>query len=165
MIQKPFSIIFNLSKLIILSSDINMCSGIEIDKKEYTEVGFFGPIAGVHYGYKDKTIQSLKFWTCKDDPKTEFAQPDTQSRERESSSGAIVLPREAEEEKKSAEIAGIVWWQFFIYVGGGLIVLILLILVCLYFCSGEASNLGKSKVDKTIELPEKKMSQLNSKDV
>ena len=163
MIQKPFSITFNLSKLIILLSDINMCSGIEIDKNKFTEVYFKGPIAGVHYGYKDKTIQSLKFWTCKDDPKTEFAQPDTQSRERESSSGAIVLPREVEEEKKSAEIAGIVWWQFLIYVGGGLIVVILLILVCLYFCSGEASNLGKSKVDKTIELPEQKISKLNSK--
>ena len=56
MIQKPLSITFNLSKLIILLSDINMCSGIEIDKNKFTEVYFKGPIAGVHYGYKDKTI-------------------------------------------------------------------------------------------------------------
>ena len=58
----------------MFSHNFYIYSGVELDQtSQYTEVEFTGPIAGVHYGYKDKTIQALKFWTCKDDPNTEFS--------------------------------------------------------------------------------------------
>ena len=75
-----------------------------------------------------------------------------------------MLPREEKEEERAAEIAGVVWWQFLIYIGAALIVLILLIFICLFFCSGEAQNLGKRKSDKVIEMPEQKIAKFSSKD-
>ena len=72
------------------------------------------------------------------------------------------MPREVEEEEEVAEIAGVVWWKFLSYIGAGLIVLILLIFVCLYFCSGEGQNLGKSSRDKVIQMPEQKIAKINA---
>ena len=72
------------------------------------------------------------------------------------------MPREQEEEEKAAEIAGVLWWQMLIYIGAGIIVLILLVFVCLFFCSGESQNIGKTARDKVIQMPEQKIAKINS---
>jgi len=119
---------------------------IKLDQNDnYEEIVFTGPIAGLQFGYNDYMIESLTFWSCKDDPYTVFER-DNQQVEINSSSDRII-EKEAEVEKEAQQIGGVVWWMFLIYLGIGFGVCILCCCGCICVCSGEHKRLCKAKVE------------------
>ena len=65
---------------------------------------FTGPIAGLGSGYKDFTIEALKFWVCVDEPD---ANQEAEKKDKKFvPGGAKVLEAEKKEEEPALEFAG-----------------------------------------------------------